>query len=501
MDIEEIKSPLPPRRYLETPEKTAETENVEKPIETPTLPIIETPVEEIKTPPKKNNNKIFIWGLVILGIIAALLVFFVFVMPKLGESKKEDVVLNYWGIWEDPAIIQTIIADYESQNPNVKINYIRNQQTNYRSRLQAKLESGSSDAPDIFRIHSAWLPMMKKNLTKVPNEVAKNIGLDTDYYDTYKNSIKSGSSWLGVPLMYDGLVLFYNKDLVDSGQVELPKSWWDLQTAASKLTVKDSNSKITIAGAALGMTENVDQWSDILGLMMKQSGVDILATDEINTKKLQDVLTFYTLFKTKYGVWDETLPNSTEFFASGKLAFYFGPSWRVFNIEEMKQPDLKYEITTVPQLPTASGTAEEMANSDAGLTNINWSSYWIEGVNPNSKNQDEAWKFLEYISKQENLEKMYTAASQLRSFGEIYPRKSMADKLTANAKIKPFISEADTASGWYLSSRTFDDGLNDTMINYFKDAINSMINDNATAETVIPNLRNGINQLITKYNL
>lgn len=454
------------------------------------------------TPANKTKaNKWLIWLGIVTGIVVLVLVIIKLVIPMLGKSKEEQVTLNYWGLWEEPAVIQSLIADYESQNPNVKINYVRNQQTNYRSRLQSKIESGSSDAPDMFRIHASWLPMMNGSLTKVPSEVANEIGLDSDYYDTYKNTIKSGSSWMGIPLMYDGLALFYNKDLVDSGQVSLPRSWWDLQTAATKLTVKDGNNKITVAGAALGLTENVDHWSDILGLMLKQSGVDVLATDETNTKKLEDVLTFYTLFATKYEVWDETLPSSTEFFANGKLAFYFAPSWRVFNIEDMKIADLKYDVTTVPQLPTLTGTTDEITSSDATLTNINWASYWVEGVNPKSSHQKEAWKFLTYLSKAENLEKMYTAASQLRSFGEIYPRKSMANKIVNSSKVKPFISQADTARGWYLSSRTFDDGLNDTMINYFKDAINSMTKANTTAENVMPDLRNGINQLISKYKL
>ena len=123
-------------------------------------------------------------------------------------------------------------------------------------------------------------------------------------------------------------------------------------TISNKLTVRDANGKITVAGAALGLVDNVDHWSDILGLMMKQGGVDPLKSDADSEKKLKDVLTYYSLFRTKYQVWDEALPSSTELFANGKLAFYFAPSWRVFNIEEMKIPEFKYDITTVPQLPT-----------------------------------------------------------------------------------------------------------------------------------------------------
>lgn len=503
-----MKSPLPPRRFSSVVEDDTTANG-------PSVPTAEVePVKEqlqaeemVKSQPIPTKSKIPL--LLGIGAVVIVLVFLIFavVIPKFGKGKVQQVTINYWGLWEEPAAIEGVIADYESKNPGVKINYVRNQITNYRSRLQTRLETdngspaAAGEAPDIFRIHASWLPMFKGDLAKVPATIATTIGLDNDYFEAYKSEVKDGSSWMAVPLMYDGLSLFYNKDLIDSGQVSLPKSWWDLETAANKLTVRDSNGKITIAGAALGLTDNVDHWSDILGLMMKQGGVDILANDDVNKKKLADVLTFYTLFRTKDHVWDEILPNSTEFFANGKLAFYFAPSWRVFNIEDTKVPNLKYAITTVPQLPTLSGAATDQPNGDANLTNINWSTYWVEGVNPKSKNQAEIWKFLTFLSTKENLEKLYAAESQIRSFGEIYPRKSMADSMNANEKTKPFVTAANNASSWYLCSNTFDQGLNDTMISYFGNAINSMVFKNSTADAVMPDLRSGINQLVQKYGL
>jgi ABC-type glycerol-3-phosphate transport system substrate-binding protein len=512
MPDEEIKSPLPPRRFstvIEEDEITpaaASSPTVTKvtttPVEPQPVPTPAAAVEPTETIPVKKKSKLPLILGIGIGLIVIFGLVFGLIIPKIGKGKVNQVTLNYWGLWEDPAVIEGIIADYENQNPGVKINYVRNEITNYRSRLQTRLETdtGSGDAPDIFRIHSSWLPMFAGDLAKVPTATATSIGLDSDYFGTYQADLKTNGSWMAVPLMYDGLSLFYNKDLIDSAQVTLPKSWWDLETAAKKLTVRDSSGKITVAGAALGLTDNVDHWSDILGLMMKQSGVDVLASDDANNTKLENVLTYYTLFVTNDHVWDESLPNSTQFFANGKLAFYFGPSWSVFNIEDTKVPGLKYAITTVPQLPTLGGTTADQS-SDANLTNINWSSYWVEGVNPKSKNQAEAWKFLAFLSTKENLQKQYTAASQLRSFGEIYPRKSMVDSMNANPQIQPFVAAADTASNWYLSSNTDDAGLNDTMISYFGNAINSMVSTNKTADAVVPDLRNGINQLIQKYGL
>ena len=504
MTLDEFKSPLPPRKTEEVliEEPVVKTEVTENVVETAS----EEPKYENKKPAFKVDKKIL---MIVGGVILAVVIIFFLVKFILGNltGKTKDVTLNYWGLWEDSPVLQGIIADYETKNPGVKINYRMEQKADYRTRLQGRLEKdpgGADEVPDIFRFHSSWLPMLKNDLVAVPTETVKNIGLDSDFFDVYKNDLTIDGRYFGVPLMYDGLALFYNKDLVNAAaDVQLPKSWWDLEAAAAKLTVRDTTGQVKVAGAAIGLVDNVDQWSDIVGLMLKQSGADILVNDDATNKKIEDVLTFYTLFLTKDKVWDQALPGSTELFAKGKLAFYFGPSWRAFNIEDMKVPGLNYAVTSVPQLPTLEGAASSgSVDPNASLTNIQWSSYWAEGVNPKSKNQAEAWKFVAYMSTKDVLEKMYTAASQIRAFGEIYPRKSMAGSLSSNLQIKPFIDAANDAGTGYLASRTSDDkGLNDNMMKYFGDAINSMVLKNQTADQVIGPLRDGIEQLKARYSL
>jgi ABC-type glycerol-3-phosphate transport system substrate-binding protein len=232
---------------------------------------------------------------------------------------------------------------------------------------------------------------------------------------------------------------------------------------------------------------------------MKQNGIDMSMGVTNKDQSLEDVLKFYASFANskEENVWSDGLPSSTSMFASGKLAFYFGPSWRVFDLEKLNK-DLKYGITTVPQLPINGG----INGNNTELTNIHWSTYWTEGVNNKSKYQNEAWKFLEYLSSKETLEKLYAAESQVRSFGEITPRKSMGSSLKENTKVWPFVSMANKASSWYLASETGDDGLNTEMQKYFADAINLMsVNSSSDTTEIMTTLKSGIGQLQKKYSL
>ena len=501
--IEEIKSPLPSR----VPQGVKESE-VQKPVAGEVVgerveggKKTSTMVSQVKKPEKKKMPS---W-VMIAGIGVAVIVVGLVVVNLLGKRKgKEAVVLNYWGLWEEEAVMEGVIADFESKNPEIKVKYTKNFQDNYRSRLAGRLEKDAAqvEVPDIFRIHSSWLPMFTDNLAPVPKSTTQSLGMEEDFFDVYKRDLKRDGAFLAVPLMYDGLSLFYNKKLLEAGGIKVPRTWWGLESAAEKLTVRDEKGEIIVAGAALGFTENVDHWSDIVGLMMKQNGVE-LEKDSVNSnKKLENVLSFYTLFATKTKSWDEYLPASTQLFASGNLAFYFAPSWRVFNIGQMN-PDLEYGITTVPQLPTLENVPLDQIDdlSAENLTNVHWGSYWVEGVNNKSENRAEAFAFLEYLASKEGLDRMYKTASQIRAFGEINPRKSMMAGMRANDKVKAFVEAADYASTGWTCSRTFDDGLNDQMNKYFKDAINGIVQGKSGADAVLPDLRNGINQLVLKYRL
>lgn len=490
MEAPDFKSPLPPRRITVVDEPTQPVPpTVSK--ESPESPEIITPRQTL-TPAKK----LFIPYLIGIFVIALLaLLAFKFIIPYFKNKNSQPITLTYWGLWEESSVLQGIISEFESKNSNIKINYIKNNKTDYRSRLSGRLakDPETEEVPDIFRIHSSWLPMFKGSISPVPEATLTALNFEQDFYQVYKNDLKINNSYYAIPLMYDAIVLYYNKDLIQKGGVELPKTWWDLKNAALKLTVRDQSGNIEIAGVALGLTDNVDHWNDIVGLLLKQNGADILIKNEDNNKKIEDVLLYYIdFYSDENRPWDETQPSSTELFANGKLAFYLAPSWRVFNLDEIN-PQLPFEITSVPQLPTDSGN----------ITNFQWATYWVEAVNSQSKHQAEAWKFLEFLASKESLEKMYKAASDIRRFGEIYPRKSLGESLKNNPKLRPFIesAESDNAKSGYLSSRTFDDGLNTELSKYFSDAINSIVKYNSSPETVMTTLNSGLDQIIQKYKL
>lgn len=396
-----------------------------------------------------------------------------------GKSSDKEITLTYWGLWEPQTIMAPILTEYKKERPQVTINYEFQSSKDYRERLQSQLSAGSG--PDIFRIHDTWIPMFlnQNQLSPVPEGL-----IDwNDYYPVVSQTLEVNGQYYAVPLMFDTLALYYNKELFTSAGQIPPKNWKDLIETAKKLTVFSGNT-IKTAGIALGVTNNVDNWSDIFGLLMLQGRGDL--TNPIGTKA-EEALKFYTRFYNVERVWDTTLPPSTYAFATGKTAMIIAPSWRVFEINEIN-PELDFDTIPVPQL------------SENPDQRISWASFWVEAVSETSPNKQAAWDFLQFLSRPETLEKLYTYQSQTRLFGEPYPRKSMAGKLVNEPIVGAFITQAPYAQTWYLCSRTHDNGINDRMIKYFEDAVNSASAGRITAET-LNQAAAGVKQVLSQYQI
>jgi len=445
-------------------------------------------------PANRLGNK-YLW--VGLAVVLVLLGLFFFLRRGKNSSGgvSGPVTLTYWGLWEPAPAIQGLIAQFEEKNPGIKVEYRKHSKNDYKTRLQNSLVKG--EGPDIFRLHRTWLPMFAGNLSLVPKETEDALGLGDNYFPVVADGLKLNNKYYAVPLMVDTLSLYYNKDILKLAQKSLPKTWWGLEKAARELTVRDESGRIQTAGAALGTVNNVDHWSDIIGLMIYQDGADPARPDQA---MVEDILSFYTVFYLKDKVWDETLPNSTFAFATNKVAFYFAPSWRYFNLKEIN-PDLNFGISVVPQLPEAGEVNWEAAEAgEAELTDINWASFWVEAVSAKSKHPQQAWQFLEFLASQESLKNLYAAQSQLRDFGEIYPVKQLAQTLSDRPALAPFVAQAQTARSWYLSSFTYDDSLNDGMIKYYEDAVNAIIKGDSP-EGIAETLSSGVGQILTRYQI
>lgn len=417
---------------------------------------------------------------ILLGILAVL-VAVVFILVKFFFGGFGSTTLTYWGLWEPEIVYTTVIADYQKLHPNVTINYKKQSQIQYRDRLSVALKGETP--PDVFRFHNTWLPMLKTNLSTVPNNIYDPASFRSIFYPVAQKDLFAGNNFYGIPLEIDTLALYINEDIFTQAGLRVPQAWpQEFLDTAQRLTVR-TNGRIERAGAALGNAGNVTHWEDILALIMLQSGVDL---KNPTGTLAEEALNYYVGFQNIDQIWDETMDESKLAFAKGNLAMYFGYSWDYFDIKDIS-PNLNFKVAPVPQLPDKT---------------VNYASYWVEGVAKNSPNQTVAWDFLKFVSSKEEIAKLYEAAAKHRGFGEPYGRTDMADLLSSDPVVGVFIDQAKTAQSWYLASLTWDGptGLNTKLANYFADAVNTAKTGN-DAKSALDTLSLGVNQVLATYGL
>lgn len=399
-----------------------------------------------------------------------------------GKKTEEEITLEYWDLWATQTAVDTIINDYKKIEPNVTISYKKRTPQQYRETVENQINSGRG--PDIFTFHNTWTPMLKEELDPVPSDIVSQQDFKNNFYPVVAADLRVNNKFVGVPLEFDGLALYYNEEIFKAaGITKPPSSWTEFAQVAAKLTVKDNVGNIRTAGAAMGTAGNIDHFSDILGMMILQNGGDPKSPTD---KQSADALQYYANFaKGPNRIWDETMPKSTIAFAGASVAMYFGPSWRAIEFKNAN-PLLKFKIAPVPQL-------------EGGR--VSWATYWAEGVSAKSAHKKEAWKFLKYLQSDEVLTKLYneSAKSPGRFFGEPYPKISMAAKLAGDPVVGAYIQEAPYARSFPMASRTFDNGLNDQIIKAYEDAVNEVAKGSQASRALETTAKN-VKAILDRYN-
>lgn len=440
------------------------------------------PIADIKPSPFRFAAPLLI--ALFLGLLGFVITRFV-ILPRL---RPPTITLVYWGLWEPDTVLKPAIDKYESGRPNIKINYQMQSKQEYRERLQSALARG--EGPDIMRLHNSWMPMLSSELAPAPAEILSFDEFSRNFYPAATSDLVRQNAPVAVPLMTDGLGLFVNNDLMAATTSAVPTNWDDFRKLAFALTVRDERGAIVRSGAAMGTTNNITHWPDILAILMLQNSVDLknpdAAIDAQGRNLGADALRYFTIFAKEDRIWDESMPQDITAFATGKVAMILAPSWQAHEILAQNS-QLDFSIHPIPQLTSQR--------------RINWASYWADAVSRHGKNQKQAWEFLKYLSSPEALQLMYTEAAKIRAFGEPYPRRDMADTLKTAKYVAPYITQSESAKSWYMNSRTFDNGINDEIISYYNDAINAIHQKKAEPEQAISTVAKGVDQVLMKYGI
>ncbi len=415
------------------------------------------PPQPSAAPPKSGKKMFIILGVLLLLVAVAVVALLLFRNTLFGSATNKDATLTYWGLWEDSQTMQGLIEEYRQEHPNITINYEERPLANHYTAVRSRISSSTStNSPDIVRLHSSWVPVLSNYLSPLPTNLMTKDQYQESFYSVTADTLYKSNNYYGIPLSIDGLALVYNQDLMNqAGVTAVPATWDDVRQAAAKITKKDAKGAITTGGIAMGTANNVDHFSEILGLLMAQNGVSItnsqgqvtfgnsLSPDGNNLGA--EALAFYTLFSTTEKVWADNLEASTLAFSKGNVGMILVPSWRVASLVE-QNPQLQIRVTAAPQL--------------AANQNVGYASYWVETVPKTSSNQAEAWKFLTWLSQKEQQKKLFSSSQDIHSLAQAPANKAAASIVSSDILLAPYIDQAAGYRASIFASNTGAQELN-----------------------------------------
>lgn len=375
------------------------------------------------------------------------------------------VTINYWTVFDDVEQLKKRAAEYKAIYPNVTVNI---RQVRYEEFDRLFINALADDVqPDIVSIHTRWLKKYEPRLSPMPastkmgklvqtSSITKETAvvydtnilpalsnLQKDYVPAVIDDVTKGGSIYGLPLTVDTLAVYYNQTLLDAaGVAQPPTSWDEFLTAVKAVTKLDKDGKILQSGVALGTGKNIDNSLDIVSVLMAQSGITMASKGAVGfatgldkkpapTHPALQTMNFYTNFArptTELYSWNEEQGKAFDAFVRGKVAFYFGFAYD-FNRIISRAPNLT--IGVLPMFQADQGKQTNIAN------------YWIQSVTKKSKNKNEAWDFVRFISTPENLKK-YSDVTKQPS-----PLRMHIKEMQADPVMKAFADQLLVAKNWY----------------------------------------------------
>ena len=266
----------------------------------------------------------------------------------------KQVTISY-ACWDSnqAQLIRTMADEFETENPNIKIDIQVNGWNNYWTALEAAGTGGS--LPDTFWMHSNNIYYYGSNaqLLDLTDYIEKSDKVDLKNYPDGLNQIYNiDGKQYAVPKDYDTIALWYNKKLFDEAGIAYPDeswTWSDLKEAAKKLTKEDGSQY----GFCAGLHNQEGYYNFVY-----QNGGEIITADKKSgyseEKTIQGISEYFSYVKEGLSpeIYDDAARG--EAIQNGLCAMGLFGSW---NLSGFASTDLMKENFDCAVLPMSNGLA------------------------------------------------------------------------------------------------------------------------------------------------
>jgi multiple sugar transport system substrate-binding protein len=318
-----------------------------------------------------------------------------------GSAFAQARVLNYNADFDPTplAAFQALIADFEAENPDVKVTLNNFDHEGYKTAIRNFL---TADSPDLANWYAGnrMAPFVAAGQFMDVSDVWADNGLSEQLASAKASMTIDGKQW-GVPYTYYQWGIYYNKDAYKAAGVEVPTTWDGFVENCAKFKAAGIDC-VTTGSKALwpiaGIFDYLNLRTNGYEFHMDLTAGKVAWTDD--------------KVKATFAEWAKILPYTTENHAAidwqdaaallvqGKAANYVMGNFAVATFKEGGMTNDTLGFMVFPEITAGLARAE-----DAPTDTIH--------IPAGAKNVEDAKKFLAFVARADVQTKLNAALGQL----------------------------------------------------------------------------------------
>jgi multiple sugar transport system substrate-binding protein len=257
------------------------------------------------------------------------------------KQSGDDQVVRFWQFW-DIGVIQPLVAEFERQNPGVRVEIEQLTWATGLEKIQAALASGTQ--PDVCELGSTWVPRF--SYEGVLEDLTPVYEAQRDSFLMWESGLWEGRAY-GLPWVQGSRVLFYNRELFRRAGLDPdrpPRTWAELLDASKRIGGLGTG----IHGFGQNIGEKYVLYKKFMAFAWGNGGdvFDAQGNIVVNSPAMLEALEFYlTLAPFSLQEKQEVLD---QYFKTGRLGMQISGAWNIKNYR-LEAPDLDYGVALVPK--------------------------------------------------------------------------------------------------------------------------------------------------------
>ena len=350
------------------------------------------------------------------------------------EETKEPVTIQFLQWWGTEGAVDVslagLVADLEAEYPYITVEVVSLPFGETKTQIVANHASGT--IADVVGLNPPWTREFVDLgiLEPLDEYMANDANFNKDDYFPASMAPINGNTYLA-PYNTLSFFLYYNKDMIEAAGLSTPESWQDIIDAAAALTDVNNNKY----GFTLSLSEGGASNGSILSLypLLYAANGRTLQDDgtySCQTPEMVEAMNFLkTLSEAGSIVPGENVINDAmmvEQFSLGNIGMMIQNDAHVATLLA-KNSDLNYGIIPIPSVD-GTGTPELRHHG------------WDIGMTAKGEHKEEAWLFISFLLRKENMER---AGIEMQKTPSMYGIEPSADATEPEKLAKQYLAEYD----------------------------------------------------------